>query len=496
MARQQAEIAQANLAYGGRQAAAQMQSAALQAHQQALNTSIEGNARQMEQQFGYHNYQQQAANNNAMQQAEQHAELQSWVNSQEMTQADTMRLQRLQQGISAVQSDPSLNEADRMSLIGMMRSQIDPLQARQQLQQQKHENLQNQQIQQKIQQAKKDQIAAEQFEAKMKEDGVGTYQMVDPNTGHRHTLIQNPRDGSWYNPLAAGGAGSKGSKVEEAEATKSVVEAVKLKAEALFPDDMQAEGEKKAHPSQEVLAKRAEYVKGELENFDTRHEVQRPFTPGDTEHMTKTQRKIVEGLQEKLNDIEGRDDIPPEQKKAAIDAVHALHAELGKYGSFQKPGSLIKPADQKIIQSAQMAIQAIPKNPSERMKSWKPFRPGQPESMNEEQRTLVGGLGAKLSEIESRADIPGDKKEQIVEAIHGTHALMAKYGWIVKPGSDEMNPKLERDKEDRARAERYKKIITSIPSAIPDRVSQPAKQKVDEFYRNRPFMPRIGSNQP
>jgi hypothetical protein len=75
--------------------------------------------------------------------AEQHAALTAWVNQQEMTQADTMRLQKLQAALSEVMANDTLTPEEKSLYAMHLKTGIDPLQQRAKQTQMKHMEEQN-----------------------------------------------------------------------------------------------------------------------------------------------------------------------------------------------------------------------------------------------------------------------------------------------------------------------------------------------------------------
>lgn len=491
MVAQQEAISRANIASAQIQSQASQAAAALQQHGQMF--SAQQQAQQREQQYaGEQAITQQAYGiQGQLQQQQQHAELAAWVNSQEMTQADNLRLQRLNQSLSAVQEGVASGQytpQEAMDLTMQLRTGIDPLQQRLKQQQVKQEAMQTKAIEQKMAQQKTAQIENEKFEADLKEKGYGVLKMVDPNTGQVHTLIQNPQTGEWYNPMAKGTGGS-GSKAEDAEATDKQVKAIQSKAAMLFPDDVTDPVSGKPHASAEVLKQRADFAKEEFQKHEEAHEPQRPFTPGDKEGMSKRQIRQVENWHDKLKTVEQpRDDMTDAQRAQAIEGFHTLHVELGRYGSFDRPVRPITPEDKKKIEQAKMATANITKDrpTPEPLKDQKPFSPGDDKSMTGEQRGLVNQLQEGIKTLAARPDLPMPVKIAGEEAAHGMHALLGKYGWVVNPKSGEVNPKM--DKTDRERYTTYGKVLASIPPP-PPAVSGPGAgktaQAVAENIRQR-----------
>lgn len=147
------------------------------------------------------------------------AELAVWANGQEMTQGENMRLQRLNEGLDHVMSDPNLGEPgvmtpERSDLVTQLRTGIDPLRQKAERAQTKmteaHTQIYQQQLAQEVQKQqalKQNEITMQDFEAKAKEQGKGVMRWADPETGKQHLLIQNPKSGVWENPLQNAGGG-------------------------------------------------------------------------------------------------------------------------------------------------------------------------------------------------------------------------------------------------------------------------------------------------
>lgn len=80
--------------------------------------------------------------------AQQHAQLAAYVNSQDMTQKEQMRLTQQQAALADVWNDPSLAPEERSAMAMQIKTGIDPLAQKLKATQQKHTEMQNQLIQQ------------------------------------------------------------------------------------------------------------------------------------------------------------------------------------------------------------------------------------------------------------------------------------------------------------------------------------------------------------
>lgn len=74
------------------------------------------------------------------------AELGAWLQNQEMSQAETIRLQRMEAAVGAVNADPNMTDDERVDLITQLRTGIDPMRQRLEATQMKLKNSQSQKI--------------------------------------------------------------------------------------------------------------------------------------------------------------------------------------------------------------------------------------------------------------------------------------------------------------------------------------------------------------
>lgn len=172
----------------------------------------------------------QAHLDQAPQLAQQHAELAAWVNNQEMTQADNMRLQRLQSALSSVMGDDTLTTQQKSDYAMELRTGIDPLkrraeESRQRLEEEqiKHAITTNQ-MQDKITQARNDFFAGNIDKLPV---------VVDPVTGKPHRMLID-HNGQLYDPFK--GARADKPPVEKFD-EKAVIEQAKVEAAAAVPED-------------------------------------------------------------------------------------------------------------------------------------------------------------------------------------------------------------------------------------------------------------------
>lgn len=126
-----------------------------------------------------------------------------------------------------------------------------------------------------------------------------------------------------------------------------------------------------------------------------------------------------------------------------------------------------------------------------------PFTPGDTKSMTPYQQEAIGKLSQTLRDVQERTDLPAERKTEVVDALHGLHALTAKYGILT-------SPKLAEDKADRERLERYAETIRKIPprpEPTYEEKLQRQRQEHNDAVRNnlnkiRGILPRLGQVQP
>jgi hypothetical protein len=147
---------------------------------------------------------------------DRHAEATAWLNRQELTAADTMRMQRLQQGVSEVEDAFQQGKIDpdtRTNMLLQIKTGLDPLRMKFEQQQAAHLQQQDKLLDMQIQRQAAHEATAREFEAKMMTGGQEWAWYPDDN-GKRHPLVKNPRTGEWYNPLLSNGGKAGGDQVQ------------------------------------------------------------------------------------------------------------------------------------------------------------------------------------------------------------------------------------------------------------------------------------------
>lgn len=140
-------------------------------------------------------------------QIQEHAAASEWLNRQDMTQREAMRLQKLKAAVDEVKSSrlsPEMKDAAILKL----RTEIDPLEMRMKQTMTRQAEMRGQMMEAEMARAKRVELQNQQFEAEAKKQGMGILMWADPETGKPHPLIQNPKTGVWYNPLSGGTGGA------------------------------------------------------------------------------------------------------------------------------------------------------------------------------------------------------------------------------------------------------------------------------------------------
>lgn len=439
-----------------------------------FNASLDEQANEQQAQIASRQYLASQAAQQQIVQANQQAELQNWLSQQDLTQKENLRLQQIQNGIAdTVAAGPDgtgvLTKDQVNETLYALKTTAQPLQARKELAQQKLEASRQKQIDQEIQQNAAHQATADKMNSMTLEDKV-KYR-PDENILAQVEADTDPVDSSLT-----------GIQRVAAEAIrKREVMAEVAQRGGLVPWIMKKDGTFDQGKPHEQKADHMEDKKQAQEMKDWHDEMK------TIAHNWSTYQSALSHEAKTVKDEPANFDKSPEEileiakKRVLIPVPPAYPAKPTFEGKSKKGGAAAPPpAETPAATPAPKPTSDSPVPPSAQsapLEEQKPFKPGEHESMSPQQRSIVGALSEKLQEVEKRA-IPEEKKKEIVDAIHGTHALLAKYGWIVKPGTDELNPAI--DKTGREEVAKFKRIVQSIPATIPNRVSQPAQNKVEE----------------
>lgn len=160
-------------------------------------------------QFGGQQQQHQqdiAARMTALGQQDEHQKLQLWQRQQEMTFPEQQRLMQQKAAVAEVMNNPELDDATKNDLVLKLKTGIDVGEQRIHDQQQKQMQMKTDLLKQEMIRQKEAELTNQESEKQMKAAGIGVLPIVDPETGRRHILLQHPKTGEWYNPIAGGGA--------------------------------------------------------------------------------------------------------------------------------------------------------------------------------------------------------------------------------------------------------------------------------------------------
>jgi len=146
---------------------------------------------------------------------QQHAQLQSWLSQQELSQQEGMRLQRLQNAIGDVQARTDLDDGTKMDLITQLKSGIDPLKQRLEASKAKLE----QEQQQKIMHANAQQESMANMDAAGRSAAFAKRVVTMPNpvTGQPEQFYTDHKGDLQPVPFGGGKAGHAAEGVQEKE---------------------------------------------------------------------------------------------------------------------------------------------------------------------------------------------------------------------------------------------------------------------------------------
>lgn len=214
------------------------------------------------------------------------------------------------------------------------------------------------------------------IEATMAASGFTTLRMTDEKTGEV-TIHYLNKNGDWMPFGKSAGAGAKAEQFDKLGAElKANVEA--NEAEPINPLDPESTARNKAYHARVMKREHDQWKQDQARPQQpvgqvapaqgpapggqapqggqppvAPQDMERPFTPGDIEKMSQTQKKIVSDLHLDLQTIEAAGNLSDSGKAQAIGAIHGLHAMLARYGwlvGFDgKFNPAIAAADRKVI---------------------------------------------------------------------------------------------------------------------------------------------------
>lgn len=146
--------------------------------------------------------------------AQQHAELQSWLSGQELSQAESLRLQRMQNAVGDISARTDLDDETKKDLLFQLKTGIDPLKQRLESSRAKLEMQQTK----KLFDANARQASMENMDAgaRSAEFQKRVVSMTNPQTGEDEQFYTDHKGDLMPVPFG----GSKGSKAAAADSTK------------------------------------------------------------------------------------------------------------------------------------------------------------------------------------------------------------------------------------------------------------------------------------
>lgn len=377
--------------------------------------------------------------------AEQMGRIHSQDRAEALSQGEFLRLQKLKGALGSV--DAALHEGritpgEAADFKLRIQSGIDPLESRMQATQLQAKQMQIQQMQEQAATQKSIEIQNQQFEVEAKNKGIGVLKRINPRTGAIDVLFQDPKNGTWYDPWDGQNAAAMGTEDKafdmEVKHYETQHKAWTLASEAYH----RAWAKERAAVEKENKEQAADPENKKSIRLATDEELdaaadRRVRIPRPGPEPTMPQRRTQQ---------------PPPNPSLA-----------GGGGTVGQPGGM---APQPQLAPPPMRPRGSDEPVADPVTMGKPFPVGDASKMTPLQQGIIMALRNKLEAIEARPDLRPAEKKEVVDAVHGSHDLLARYGWLVD-SQGRLNPTLSED--DKAKFERYKKVLGSIPSAIPRR---------------------------
>lgn len=289
----------------------------------------------------------------------QQYEQQLSLESSQMTQAENLRLQRLNQAAAQIQQSVDKDEltpAEGRDLLMQINTGRSPLLQKQAAYKANLEAAQADKIRHEIAQQTTMQLQNQDFIANMIKKGVGVLPWYDPETGKMHPMIQNPKDGTWYNPLQKGGGGGKEAAPKPFDITKAAKDA-QAEADLAFPPTVdpitgkEVKSQENRDYARKVFGRERDAhaqglpPAGQLPNLGVGQSGQggtqqpqpqpdKPFDPAEPKSMNPVQARTVTAFQKADEQVQSRSDLSPAVKRRAGMMARSIVQTLADYGSL------------------------------------------------------------------------------------------------------------------------------------------------------------------
>jgi hypothetical protein len=173
--------------------------------------------------------------------------------------------------------------------------------------------------------------------------------------------------------------------------------------------------------------------------------------------MSKNQVRTISELSRKLTNDVPR--LAPDQQQVATDAIHVLHAQLAKYGSFERPAKPITPGDKTVIANAQAVVRSIPKAPA----------PAGPEAPRPAMADVVRTVAENRAQLDQNTAIPLEVKRPLLDSMGATLQQIARAGGADKLSAEQRRKIIEMGVQYEQVMAKYRPKPTPAPlmSAVP-----------------------------
>ncbi len=371
------------------------------------------------------------------QQMQEQAQLHAWLNQQQLSQAESMKLQRMQNAVGEVMADPNLSDEEKTNLAMQLKTGIDPLRQRVEMQKAKLEEemvgkAHHAAAQQQAWEDGNDEQRAKMFQAKTftfaEEDG---QPIMNPETGKPQKFFLNKDGVPLRFPQDATAGKDKGSEGKGAEVLMDRV--TKYEQHAM---DM-AIKQRKADLDAWELKREAT-----MRSPDEKKRIDPGPMPGDTSIATYMKNFLDEmpgyaDMRAALSNRGGRGQNQPGQTSPQPDQPSG--------GPPETPAAFGPP---------EPPLSAFDKSES------KPFDYHDPKGLTEVQKSQLSKWDAAISDLQGRDDLPKHSALTAIQGIRRTKQLLSQYGWLMNVDG-KWNPKITQ--EDREYIEWARNEAKAIP---------------------------------
>ncbi len=343
----------------------------------------------------------QAQQQQAMQQ--QAAQMHAWLQGQELSQAESMRLQRMQNAVGEVQADPNLSDEEKTNLAMQLKTGIDPLRQRVEMQKAKLE-------QQQVEQAMHANAQRQSMENMDSTSRAAEFQkrvltIPNPQTGEPEQFYTDHKGDLQAIPFGGG----KGGAASE-------------KADAAVMDKL-------TKYEQHAMDMAMKQQKADLDAWETKRQATVAAGKDDPGPMPG-KSDVGTYMKAYLEEMPGYSDLRAQlaSRQSRGQAAPVASPGATPQGAAPPPTA---PAPPPVVQQGNQPVD------TQTLKPLQPFDWTKPDTMAPAQKQWIGRLSGIRNDISGRKDIPEKQRWAAEDAVTDMKELLARHGSYSKMTSEE-----------------------------------------------------------